>query len=148
MREQNRLRLEQVLARYADRQQRPVATEHEEFLRDYERSVADLIEPLMRECAVALRRSGHEPRIVRPEGGPFPAIELELGLAGGSGSSNVVGFGVIRRAGRPFEVQAYLCVNPPAFDLDRFAHPTELRPEVVERILVEAIEHVVACNAP
>jgi hypothetical protein len=146
--EQNRLRIERLTARYADRLQSRAALDEDEFLQAFADLCDRVIRPPMEEIAAELRRAGHAPRIV-PTGDPkTPGIELELGLLRGSASRNSVGFAVIRWAHYPLQILAYLEVNPPRFDLTRFARPGEVRPEQVEQILVDAVEHVITCNAP
>jgi hypothetical protein len=59
-----------------------------------------------------------------------------------------VGFCVVHRGSEPLEIQGYLVARPPPFDLDRYARPADLRPEIVEQVLLDAVEHLLACNAP
>src|SRR6185369_16446300 len=95
-----------------------------------------------------LRKAGHDSRVVLDEGPARPSIELTLGLCRGKGSRNVVGFSVIRWSGHPLQILAYLEVNPPAFDLERYARAADILPERVEQLLVDAVEHILMCNAP
>lgn len=148
MKEHNRLRIERLTARYARRIEEARAPEEAEFLREFEALREGVLRPQMEEFVAELRKAGHEPRVVLDEGHEQPSIELALGLRGGKGSHNVVGFCVIRWAGYPLQILAYLEVNPPPFDIERFASAADVRPERVEQILVEAIEHIIVCNAP
>lgn len=148
MKEHHRQRLAQLTARYAQRSRQPVGTEPAQFLAEFERLVTDVLEPVLQEVATELRRAGHCPEIVRGTDPARPSIELALGLQAARGQRNVVGFSVIERAGRPLEIQAYLEVNPPWFDLDRFTSAAALTSEVAERIVMEGVEHVLSCNAP
>jgi hypothetical protein len=148
MKEPNRLRLERLMARYAARRREVVTADEAAFLRAFDEARARVIRPILEELAAELRRAGHAPRIVIDAAAETPSIELELGLqgAGAPPGSNLVGFSVIRWTGAP-EVLAYLVVRPPPMDLERFASPEEITPDQVEQMVVDAIEHVLACNA-
>jgi hypothetical protein len=97
--------------------------------------------------AAALRKAGHEPQIIREAEPSKPKLELALGIPGVRDRRNLVGFTVIHRSGHSLEVQSYVEVNPPQFDLDRFADPRQITAEVAERIVLEGLEHVLSCNA-
>lgn len=145
--EPNRLRLERMVARHNARlAAAALPTEEAVFLEEFADLREKVIRPMMEECAEVLRAAGNEPRIGVDEG--RSSIELALGLRGARGSSNRVGFAVIRWEGYPLQILAYLVVSPPPFDLERFAHAAELDAGRVERILVDAIEHVIATNRP
>jgi len=148
MQEQNRLRLERLTARYASRLREGEAVDEAAFLEAFEEMCARVVGPVFEECAAELRRAGHAARVVRDEGSATPCIELVLGLRRAKCSSNVVGFAVARWPGYPLQILAYLVVNPPKFDLERFASADEVKADRVEQITVDAIEHVISCNAP
>ncbi|HZF56176.1 MAG TPA: hypothetical protein VE093_46495 [Polyangiaceae bacterium] len=148
MKEQNRFRLERLTARYAKRVAEKAEASEEEFTRAFEEARDRVLAPIMEEFAKALREAGHDARVVLDSGPHAPSIELSLGLAGGKASRNVVGFAVIRWKGYPLQVLAYLEANPPPFDLVRYAHPSEVQAEAVEQLLIDAIEHLITCNAP
>lgn len=148
MNEQNRLRIERLTARYADRIKARAPTDEEVFLRAFEDLTEKVIRPTLNDMATELRRAGHSPSIVATGDARTPGIELRLGLLHASATSNAVGFAVIRWVNYPLQILAYLEVNPPRFDLTRFASPEDVRPEQVEQIVVDAIEHVITCNAP
>ncbi|APR77371.1 Hypothetical protein A7982_02718 [Minicystis rosea] len=149
--EPNRLRLEQMAARYQARLDAATAVragDETAFLREFAEACDNVVRPVMEECAGVLRASGHEPRILVDEGFILPSIELALGLRGASGTSNRVGFGVIRRERQPLKILSYLVMSPPQFDMDRFARAAELTADRVEYIVVEAIEQLMATNTP
>ncbi len=148
MKEHNRLRIERLAARYARRLEEARAPAEADFLREFDDLRERLLRPQMEEFAGELRKAGHAPRIVLDEGHDTPSVELALGLREARASRNVVGFCVIRWAGHPLQILAYLEVNPTPFDLERFARAADVGPERVEQLLVEAIEHIMACNAP
>jgi hypothetical protein len=146
MKEHNRLRLARLTARYAERTQAKGAPDEAEFLRAFAELRERLLRPQMEEVAAELRKAGHDARVTFDEGPDRPSIELSLGLQRGTGSRNVVGFSVIRWTDHPLQILAYLEVNPPAFDLERFLGAAEITAERVEQLLVDAVEHIVACN--
>ena len=147
MKELNRLKLEQLVARYTGRREPADGAEQELFVQRFEELAARTLLPVLEEVATALRKAGHEPQI-RHEPDPHkPTLELALGVPGVRDRRNAVGFTVIHRAGHPLEIQSYAEVNPPQFDLDRFADPRQVTAEIAERIVLEGLEHVLSCNA-
>jgi hypothetical protein len=148
VKEHNRLRLERLTARYARRLDTRADEDEAAFLRAFDDLCDRLLHPAMEECAAELRKAGHAPEIVREQGPERARIELHLGLRGGKAPRNVVGFSVLRWSGYPLQILAYLEVEPPPFDIERFARASDVGPERVEQLLVDAIEHVVLCNAP
>lgn len=148
MKEHNRLRLLRLTARYARRLEEGRTPDEGDFLREFQALRAELLQPKLEELAEVLRLAGHDTRVVIDQGHDTPSIEIALGLRAATGSRNVVGFCVIRWKGYPLQILAYLEVNAPPFDLERFARASEITPERVEQIVVDAIEHVVMCNAP
>ena len=148
MNEQNRLRIERLTSRYAERLRGRALPGEEELLRAFAELREGVLRPPLEEIAEELRRAGHAPRVVTIDDPLLPGIELELGLLRATASRNAVGFAVIRWPSYPPQVLAYLEVNPPRFDISRFARPDDLRPDQVEQIVVDAVEHVITCNAP
>lgn len=148
MKEQNRLRLERLTARYAKRTAEVEATPEADYLREFDELRARRLRPAMEEIAAELRRAGHEARVVDDEGPDKPSVELALGLRKATGTRNVVGFSVIRWSGYPLQILAYLEITRPPFDLERFARASDINPDRVEQLLVDAVEHLVMCNAP
>jgi hypothetical protein len=151
MNEPNRLRLERMTARYGARMAAATTArsgDEEQFLAAFGELRDRVIRPLMEECIAPLRAGGHDPRVLLDEGESTPSIELALGLRAGSGTSNRVGFAVIRWEGHPLQILAYLVVSPPKFDLERWAGAEEITRDAVEMLLVNAIEHITATNVP
>lgn len=154
MKEQNRLRLERLTARHARRLAEERAAPEAEYLRAFDELRARTLGPAMEEVAAVLRQAGHDPRILLDEGDDRPSVELALGLPGRDGGHggpavrNRVGFAVIRWEGYPLQILAYLEPTHPRFDLERFALASEVSPDQVEQILVDAIEHLLALHAP
>jgi len=154
MQEHIRLRLQRLAARHTARSGGPHAVDEDEFLREFDGLRERLLRPSMEEFAAELRRSGQEARVVLDEGAARPSIELALGPrpAGHSpqtpGRRDAVGFAVIRWTGQPLQILAYLEVNPPPFDIERFARAADVAPARVEQLLIDAVEHILSCAAP
>ncbi|MBK8259514.1 MAG: hypothetical protein IPK82_43510 [Polyangiaceae bacterium] len=148
MNEQNRLRIERLAARYEERMRVKAPPDEEEFLASFTNIRKTILRPALQEVANELKRAGHLPTLVESADLPNPFIELTLGLTKAPAARNAVGFAVIRWVGYPLQILAYLEVNPPRFDLTRFARPEDIRPDQVEQLLVDAVEHIVMCNAP
>jgi len=146
--EPNRLRLERLAARHSARLAAADRPEEAAFLREFAELRDRVLRPVLEECAEPLRRAGNDPRILVDAGHSQPSIELALGLRGGRARSNRVGFAVIRWEGYPLQILAYLEVNPPPFDLERFARAAELNAARVEQMVVDAIEHVITASTP
>jgi hypothetical protein len=123
MKDHNLLRIERLTARYSQRVRDRRAPDDAEFFGAFAELRERVLRPQMEELAAALRKAGHRSRLVErsgaPEGGEGLALELELGLEGGTGSRNLVGFSVIRWSGYPLQILAYLVIHPPPFDIDR-----------------------------
>jgi hypothetical protein len=148
MKEHLRLRFERLMARYEQRLCRAPVAQQSAFLSAFETLCANVIEPTMAEVATFLRAAGHSPAVSRDEQSGLPAIELVLGLRGARDARNAVGFRVIQRDNRPLEIQGYLAFRPSPFDLDRYSQASELTTEIVEQVLLDAVEQLLACNAP
>jgi len=148
MKEQNRLRLGRLTARYAERIGAAASPDESAFLREFDELSARILRPAMEEIQEELNQAGHSAKILVDEGPEKPSLELALGLQKARGARNVVGFCVIRWKGYPLQILAYLEVNPPKFDLERFANAAELNPDRVEQMLLDAVEHIISCNAP
>jgi len=148
MHDHNRLRVERLAARYDARVGSAVAPTEAAFESAFVEHAQRVIRPVLDECAALLRAAGHDARVVRDEGHQKPSIELSLGLRGAVGKVNRVGFCVLRWEGWPIQILAYLVVEEPPFDLERFAAAEELTAERVEQMTVDAVEHIMAVNAP
>ena len=148
MNEHNRLRVERLAARYDQRTRATLAPDEADFLGAFAALAARVLRPQMEEVAALLREAGHQSRILIDEGHSKPSIELALGLRGGTGSRNVVGFSVIRWSGYPLQILAYLEISPPPFDLERFTRADDIHPDHVEQLLVDAVEQMLSVNAP
>lgn len=146
MKDQNRNRIAIITGRYDKRLAERAKEREDDFEADFERARREVIRPAMEEIAEELTRAGHFPTITLDGCKETPSIELRLGIRGAEPSwANFVAYCVIRRREKP-EVLAFLDVNRPAMDLMRYAQPSEITAEQVEQLLLDAVEHVFACN--
>jgi hypothetical protein len=147
MNEQNRLRLERMMARYARRVADRGAPDEAAFARAFEEFRSKVLAPQLDEIARELQNAGHQSRVVIDRAEERPSIELALGLRGAKASVNVVGFSVIHWPDNPPQILAYLETNPPPFDIERFGSTEEITPERLEQLLLDAVEHIIAVNS-
>jgi hypothetical protein len=147
MKEQNRNRIAIITGRYDKRIAERGRARNDDFDADFERARRDVIRPAMEDIAAELARVGHSPTITLDGCKEVPSIELRLGIHGADPAwPNVIAYCVVRRRGMP-EVLAYLDVNRPVMDLIRYAHPKEIAADQVEQLVLDAVEHIFACNA-
>jgi hypothetical protein len=147
MNEQNRLRLERMMARYARRGADRGAPDEAAFVRAFEEFRSNVLAPQLEQIAAELKKAGHESRILIDQAPERPRIELALGLRDAKASVNVVGFSVIHWPDNPPQILAYLETNPPPFDIERFGSIEEITPDRLEQLLLDAIEHIIAVNS-
>jgi hypothetical protein len=143
--DQNRNRLALITQRFAARDAARRGADRRAFEEAFLRVRDAVIRPVLEEVAEALRGAGHAPRVSDDEAEERPSVELHLGIRGRC-ARNLVGYALIERRGAP-EVLAYLDVDRPCLDLMRYAHPSEITAERVEQLVVDAVEHIFACNA-
>lgn len=146
MKEQNQNRLALIASRYEKRLKERSGPNDEAFDEAFLRACDAVIRPVFEEVAHELRQAGHEPIITVDSGKERPSIELRLGIRNApKGWANLVAYCVIARRGRK-EVLAYLEVHRTQTDLIRIAHPSEIERDQVEQLVLDATEHVFACN--
>jgi hypothetical protein len=153
MKEQTRIRLATITGRYARRLAEAgnsgelVAARQAEFLRGFERVCADVLRPAMETIGAELTRAGHGYRVDQGDTEERLSIEFHLLLTGApSRSEKVIRlFSPKGTGGRP-EVVAEVEMEHNQMELTRFLQIDEITPEVVEQMLVDAIEQVFACN--
>jgi hypothetical protein len=153
MKEQTKIRMEMITARYARRLAEAgnagelVAARKAEFLRGFERVRADVVRPAMEGIGAELVRAGHAFRVDLGDTPEQMSIELHLIITGAPRSSAKVIrlFSLKGTEGRP-EVVAEVEMERNPMELTRFLQIDEITTEVVEQMLVDAIEQVFACN--
>lgn len=150
MKDHNALRLQRIAARFeAHRDLRSDAEASRDlraFLSSFEGAIADVIRPAMTEIAEELRAAGHILRFERTERSALPCAEFHFDIRDGKAQwRNAIVFFVAPRGSGGWEVIAELELQTPS-ELTRFASPGEITPEVVEQMLVDAVEQMFACN--
>jgi hypothetical protein len=153
MREQTRIRMEIITARYAKRLPQPgsqaelEAARRANFLRDFERNRAEVLCPAMEALGAELARAGHGYRVELDDTGERLCVDFHLLItAAPSKERKVIRlFTGVDREGRS-EVIAEVEMERNLMELTRFHQIEEMTPEVVEQMLVDAIEQVFACN--
>lgn len=145
MQEQNKNRLALITGRFAARQADKAIADRRSFDEAFVRAREAVIIPVLEEIAEELRRAGHAPEIRLDQAEDKPSVELCLGIRGRSGK-NLVAYTVIARRPEP-EVLAYLDVDDPVMDLLRYPHPSAITREMVEQVVVDAVEHIFACHS-
>ena len=154
MKEQTRLRLNSLSNRYA---KRLAATSSEgddavarakRFLDGFVQVRSNVLLVVMKEIGDELARGGHGFRVDLDADGIRPNIELHLRIKGAlPDSKNVIRlFARTDGPQRVCEVIAELELRRSPMELTRFQQLEEMTPEVVEKMFVDAIEQVFACN--
>lgn len=145
MKESNREKLALIDARFGRKSASLPSADFEAAFLHLRRTI---LQPLMQEMALELRRLGHEPRIdeeaKQHEGERIsPCITLHLGLAQRGERAGTISLGVV--VGKePREVLAWLVAPPTPFDLGHYAHPNEINADHAEQLLMNAVEHLFA----
>jgi len=143
VKEHNRARLALIDARFC----KPRApTDEIDFEAAFLRVCESIIRPAMEDVAEELEKLGHSPEVivgpVDHEGSTIaPCIALHVGQRGREKTSGFVALGVAKD-GPSKHVLAWLLAPPTPFDLDRHAHPDEIRADYMEQLLIDAVEHL------
>jgi len=153
MKEQTKIRMEMITSRFAKRLTEAgnagelVAARKAEFMRGFERVRAEVLRPAMEAIGAELIRAGHGYRIALGDAPEQISIELHLIITGAPrASAKVIRlFSLKGTEGRP-EVVAEVEMERNPMELTRFLEIDEITTEVVEQMLVDAIEQVFACN--
>ncbi len=153
MKEQTQIRMEMITARYAKRLSEAgnagelVAARQAEFLRGFERLRAEVLRPAMEAIGAELVRAGHGYRVDLSDTSAQATIELYLVLTGApSRSDKVIRLFCLKGTVARSEVVAEVEMERNPMELTRFLQIAEITVEVVEQMLVDAIEQVFACN--
>jgi hypothetical protein len=152
--EQTRIRLAIIEAKFGKRGARApsqaelAAERSSRFDDDFRRARSEVLAPILEEIGAVLTAAGHGHRVALDAGEHRPSIELHLLLAGAEGGST----GVIRlftRTGeaRRCEIIAEVQLGRALVELTRFQEASALTAEVVEQMVVDAVEQVFAYHA-
>jgi hypothetical protein len=152
MDEQNRLRLARIADRHAKRsaegprvrsdptrESRPSA--EEEFRAAFVQAREDLLRPAMSAVAEELALAGYKSRITPGGTQARPAIDLHVELPDAR-SKDVVRFFPFLDPERGWQIVAELELKGKPFELSRFARFDELRRDVLEHVIIDAIEQM------
>ncbi len=153
MKEQTRIRMEMITARYARRLTKAgnagelVAARHEKFLRGFERVRADVLRPAMQAIGGELEKAGHGYRVDLGDADDRLSIDLHLILTGApSRADKVIRLFSLKASASRSEVVAEVEMEGNPMELTRFLQIEEITPDVVDQMLVDAVEQVFACN--
>jgi hypothetical protein len=147
MRDANRIRLDRIVRRYRTTTESPSERDASElaFIAAFVCARAAVLDPVYRDAATHLGRMGFpadiEHRVV--DGLPDTSLVVYPTPA----RRTAVRIAVARRLdGAPgLDLFASIEVGGKPVDVERFDACAELTPEVVERILVDGLEHIFAC---
>jgi hypothetical protein len=103
----------------------------------------DVVRPVVVAFAAELEKSGHETSFALEE--RPPALEFRIVIDGRD--EQVIRFSWRPRDGRTEESVAMLERAHHPFELRRFDSPAEITPDVIEHVLVEALEQIFASAA-
>jgi hypothetical protein len=144
MNEQNRVRVERITARYRKRVLVGCTETDADaaFLRAFDRVRADVLRPAMEDVAAAVGAAGHDFRIATGTAEREPSIDLQFVLAGRTGSKDLIRFFARKDPTRGWQVIAELELKRSPFELSRFEDLDQMTPEVVERVVVDAVEQM------
>ncbi|APR88368.1 hypothetical protein A7982_13717 [Minicystis rosea] len=151
MKETTRIRLSIIEARYgrrapADASDGELAASFED---DFRKARDERIAPLLQEIGATLAAGGHEHRVAIDEGARRPSVELHLSprtrSAEARPASVIRMFSITEGARR--EIIAEVQLGRKVVELTRFREISELRAEVLEQMVVDAVEQVFAHHA-
>jgi hypothetical protein len=151
MKEQTRIRLSIIEARYgARRAVTPAEAERvariARFEDDFRRVRDALVMPLFKEIGAALLAAGHGHRVLVDAGEHAPNVELHLSLRGApAAATNVIRVCTVSGDERS-EIIADVNIGGTWTELRRFMDAAAMTDEVLEQMIVDAVEQVFACR--
>jgi hypothetical protein len=154
MKDQTRIRLMTIEARYGKRlgaaptEAELAADRESRFVEAFRRVRAEILVPAMEEIGAQLTAAGHGHRVDLDAGERAPSIELHLLLRGARrDAGNVIRLFTRPDEGHGCEVIAEVQIHLVVTELTRFREVSAITSEVVEQMIVDAVEQVFACNA-
>jgi hypothetical protein len=147
MKEQNRIRIHLITSRYKNRRNGPADSDRAAgFFRDVERVIASGIRPVMEDLGEELRHAGHYYRIELDVAEHRPSIDFVLLLAGANADAkNIIRFFAWRSPEKELEVVSEIEMKH-IMEITRHKRLDEITRDVIEQLLVDAVEHIFACN--
>jgi len=149
MKDVNKLRIDRLTRRF-DERRRPEPSPADPaaaFEAEFERVRRDVLVPLLHEIGVELSKAGHDYAVTLDADRPAPSVAFRVVLNGAKpGNKNSIGFFVQHQGldGKS-EVIPYLELKN-VFDLGRFQDLSEMNADTLEQMLVDGLEHMMACN--
>lgn len=154
MKEQTKVRLDIITARHARRlseagdEAQVAAARALAFARDYERALTEVVSPAMEQVGAELARAGHGYRIELGAPGGRRTVELHVLITGARReSTSVIRMFLAAAPERRPEVIAEVEVMSHPMELTRYREIGLMTPDVIEQLLVDAVEHLFACNS-
>jgi hypothetical protein len=152
MKEQTKVRLDIITSRHARRisdvggESEVAAAQAIAFARDYERAIAAVVRPAMEEIGAELARSGHGYRVEEGQTEGRRTLAFYVLITGARrDAANVIRFFLASYAGRS-EVIAEVEFARNPMELTRYREIEGITAAVIEQLLVDAVEHIFACN--
>jgi len=152
MNEQNRRRLGRIAARHASRAaQGPSEPEAKQedaagaaFLAAFDRVRDDVLRPVMAEVGVQLRGAGYLFRITAGGEEGSPAVDFHVILPDRGDSKDTVRFFAHKDSERGWQVIGELELKRSPIELTRFEAMDQITHDVVEQLVVDAVEQMLA----
>jgi len=152
--EQNRLRLERIATRYgartaqAESEPRAEAQDGDEddaaFLAAFERVRNDVLRPVMAEVGMQLKRAGYLFRIIHGGDRLSPSIDLQVLLANRGDSKDTIRFFARKDVERGWQVIGEVELKRSPIELTRFEDIAQIAHDVVEHLVIDAVEQMFA----
>jgi hypothetical protein len=145
MKEDNRARLARMVARW-DRHRGASGHEGSDgaFHAELARLTTSVLRPALQDVGAELCRAGHSFRIEESAPDGSPRLDFYVVVQGRTGSKDLIQFVVRRNATRGLELIVELVLKSSPFELRRFRALSEVRADIVEHMLVDAIEQLLA----
>ncbi len=143
MNEQNRLRLQRITARHASRTARDRADSDAAFLEGFARASAGVLRPVFEDVGAQLVAAGYGFQIVTGGEERSPSIALHVEIPDRGGSRDAIRFFARKYPEKGWQVIAELELLRPV-ELTRFNEGEPLERDVIEHMVVEALEQMFA----
>lgn len=143
MNEQTRIRLGLITKRYEGRLQQ-ARDPDADWLAAFEVACQRVVRPAMAEVGAELTGAGHSTQIDVGDIDGSPSLDWTLEPRSAPDARRMVRLFARHDEQKGWEVLAEVWLSGTPCELTRFKSPSELTPEVVERLLVDAVEQVFA----
>jgi hypothetical protein len=146
MNEQNRMRLQRITTRHANRvaQNRSEAEGDAAFLAGFARVRAEVLQPVMEDVGAQLRAAGYDFQIGLGGDERSPAIDFHLVIPGRGDSKDTIRFFAKKYPGRGWQVIGEIELKRSPVEITRFEAAEQITPDIAEQLVVDAVEQVFA----